>query len=82
LPIGSVERSQVTADARLNVSHSPLQFGTGEIAVAVVDRLELAADDGDQIFSEQSQLLTQHNELATGASDRLVIVFPEVGDSL
>jgi hypothetical protein len=35
---------------------------------------------GDQIFFEQSQLLTQHNELATDASDGLAVVFSEVGD--
>jgi hypothetical protein len=61
---------------------SPLQFGAGEIAVAVDDRFEFAAIDGDQMFSEQSQLLTQHNELATDASDGLAVVFSEVGNGL
>ncbi len=71
-----------SGDVRFNFFHSPLQFGAGEIAVTIVDCLEFAAVDGDQIFSEQSQLLTQHNELATDASDGLAVVFSEVGDGL
>jgi hypothetical protein len=63
-----------------NFFQSPLQFGAGEIAVAVVDRLELSAVDGDQILCEQSQLLTQHNELAAGTSNGLAVVFSEVGN--
>lgn len=34
------------------------------------------------MFSEQSQLLTQHHELATDASDGLAVVFSEAGDGL
>ena len=34
------------------------------------------------MFSEQSQLLTQYDELATDASDGLAVVFSEVGDGL
>lgn len=48
--------------------------------VAVVDGIEFTAIDGNQFFSEQSQLLTQHNELATDASDDLAVVFSEVGN--
>lgn len=75
LAILSIECSQVTVDARFNFFHSPIQFGAGEISVAVVNCFELAAIDGDQIFSEQSHLLTQRNELVTDASDSIVIVF-------
>ena len=82
MPIGSIECRQVTVDARFNFFHSPLQFGASEIAVAVGDCFEFAAVDGDQIFSEQSQLLTLHNELVTDASDGLAVVFSEVGDGL
>ena len=65
----TITPSKISALTRFNFLHSPLQFGAGEIAVAVVDCFELTAIDSDQIFSEQSQLLTQHNELATDASD-------------
>ncbi|MNR01990.1 hypothetical protein D3C85_1178260 [compost metagenome] len=82
MPIGSIECRQVTVDARFNFFHSPLQFGAGEIAVAIVDCFEFTAINGDQMFSKQSQLLTQHNELATDASDGLAVVFSEVGDGL
>jgi hypothetical protein len=50
--VGGVERRKVTVDTRFNFFHSPLQFGAGEVAVAIVDCLEFAAVDGDQIFSE------------------------------
>jgi hypothetical protein len=82
LPIGSIECRQVTADARFNFFHSPFQFGAGEIAVTIVDRFEFTAIDGNQIFSKQSQLLAEHDELATNASDGLAVVFSEVGNGL
>jgi hypothetical protein len=82
LPIGSIERSQVKVDARFNFFHSPLQFGAGEVAVTIVDGLEFTAVDGNQIFSEQSWLLTEHDELTADSSDGLAVVFSEVGDGL
>ncbi len=62
--------------------HSLLQFGAGKIAVTIADHLEFAAIGGYQMFAEKSQLLTQHNELATDASDGISVVFPKVGDGL
>ena len=54
LPVSGVEFDQVAIDARFNFFHSPLQLGTGEIPVAVIDGLELAAVDGDQGIREQT----------------------------
>ena len=44
LVIGGVELAQVTRDALLKRGPAPLDFPRREVAVAIVDRLELAAD--------------------------------------
>ena len=46
-PVGRVHRRQVTRDALFDLRHPPLHLGRGEVLVAVVHRLELAAVDGD-----------------------------------
>ena len=69
-------------DAGLNLFHAPLQLGTGEIAIPVIDCLELAAVDGDQGLGEQTELLAQHHELTADATDRGAVVLPEVGNGL
>ena len=74
--------SQVVIDAGLGLLHSPLKLGAGEVAVAVVDRLELAAIDGHKRFREQAKLLAQHHELPTDAADCLAVILAEVGDGL
>ncbi|MOA00449.1 hypothetical protein D3C78_1198110 [compost metagenome] len=80
LTICGIERRQITIDAGLNLRHSPLKLGAGEVAVAIVDRLELAAVDGHQRFGEQTKLLAQHHELPTDAADCLAVILAEVGD--
>lgn len=82
MPIRSIKCRQVTVDSRFDFFHPPLQFGAGEATAAVVDGFEFAAIDGDEIFTEQSQLLTQHYELATDAADGLAVNFSKVGDGL
>jgi hypothetical protein len=39
-------------DAGFDFLHTSLQFGSGEVAVAVIDRLEFAPVDGNQCFRE------------------------------
>ncbi len=82
LPVGSVQRSEVAADAGFDLLHSPLQLGTGEVAVANVDRLELAAVDCHQRFGEQTELLAQHHELPADTTNGFAVVLAEVGDGL
>jgi hypothetical protein len=82
LSISRIERSQITADARLDFFHASLQFGAGEIAVTVVHCLEFAAVDGNQVFAKQPRLLAEQNELAADAANGLAVVFSEVGDGL
>ena len=54
-----IERGQITADARLDFFHAPLQLGAGEVPVAVVQRLEFTTVNGNQVFAKQSQLLAE-----------------------
>jgi len=82
LTISGIQCAQVAIDAGLDLLHSPLKLGAGEVAVAVVDRLELAAIDGHKCFREQAKLLAQHHELPTDAADCLAVIFAEVSDGL
>jgi len=88
LQISRVEFCQVAVDAGLDLFHAPLQLGTGEVPVTVVDRLyplghkELAAINGSQGFCKQHQLSAQHDKLPTHTADRFAIVLTEVGDGL
>ncbi|KES24287.1 hypothetical protein FG99_11055 [Pseudomonas sp. AAC] len=59
-----------------------MQLGTGEVAVAIVDRLELATVDGHQCFGEQTELLAQHHELPADTTNGFAVVLAEVGDGL
>jgi hypothetical protein len=43
-----VHRPQIALDALIDLRHTPLHFRVGEVLVAVVHCLELAAVDGDQ----------------------------------
>lgn len=61
LTISGIKGGQVTVDVRLDFFHSALQFGAGEIAVAVVLCIEFAPVDGQQFFAKQPQPLAQHN---------------------
>jgi hypothetical protein len=62
--------------------HTLLGLVDRKVLVAVVDRLELAAVDGDQGRAEQAQLPAQDHELGTGGLDRRAVVLAEVGDGL
>ena len=54
----------------------------GEVLVAGVHRLELAAVDSGHRMGEQIQLPAQRDELAARRPDRRAVVLPEVGDGL
>ena len=61
---------------------TPLELGGGEVLVAVVDGLELAAVDGHQRLGKQIQPAAQHDELAAHSADGASVVLAEVGDGL
>src|SRR6266508_4273019 len=53
-----------------------------EIALAVIDRLELTAIDRDEFTAEELQLLTQQRKGTADLLDRLEVVFAKIGDRL
>jgi hypothetical protein len=46
--VRAVERRQIPGNARIDLGQAPLELGGGEVLVAIVDRLELAAINGYQ----------------------------------
>ena len=54
----------------------------GEVLVAVVDRLELAAIDCHDRLGDEVEAPAQDHKLPADALDRLAVVFPEVRDRL
>ena len=82
LPVRAVQLSQVASNTLLQLRHALLELGVGEVLVAVVDRLELAAIDRNDRLGEQIELAAQHDEFATDVADRLAIVLAEVGNRL
>jgi hypothetical protein len=74
--------AQIARDALFQLLHALLELGLGEVLVAVVDRLELAAVDGDRGLLEQAETTAQQDELAAGGADRITVVLAEVGDGL
>jgi hypothetical protein len=44
LPVGGVELLQIARNVLLNLRHAPVHLGAREVLVAIVDRLELAAN--------------------------------------
>ena len=68
-------------DALLQLALEPLNLARCEVALAVVDRLELAAVDGHH-RTEQLQFAAQHDEAAADASDALAVVSAEVSNGL
>ena len=57
--VGRLQRVQVALDALLDLLLTPLDLVRREVAVAAVDRLELAAVDRDDRLREQLQLAAQ-----------------------
>src|SRR3954454_15879750 len=53
-----------------------------EVALAIVDRLEFAAVDHDELATEQVQLLTKQRERAADLSDRHQVVLAKIGNGL
>jgi len=82
LAIGGVHRGHVAGDALLDLRDAGPQLGRREVLVAAVDRLELAAVDGDQSVREQAHAAAEKDEAPAGRLDRCAIVAAEVGNRL
>src|SRR5439155_5529978 len=82
LPVGGVELLQIAGDALLNLCHAPVHLGAREVLVAIVDRLELAAVNGDAGLREQAHHAAQCNEPRAYFADGRAIVLAEIGNRL
>src|SRR5215831_15978018 len=58
LQIGGVELAQISRHTLIDLRKSPLHLRAGEILIAIIDRLELAAVDRNARLREQAQLST------------------------
>jgi len=80
--IGGLQRCQVTLDALFDLLLALVDFARREVAVATVDRLELAAVDGHHRPGKQLQVPAQLHEAAADVADAFAIVMAEVGNGL
>src|SRR4029077_5420580 len=80
--VGRVERVEVALDALFDLLLALLHLAGREVAIARVDRLELAAVDGDHGLGEQLELAAQLDEAAAHVADADAVVMPEVGNGL
>ena len=71
---------QIPLNAGFNLLPAAFDLIGGIVAVAVIDRLELAAINGDHGFGKQIELAAQQHKLAADFADRLAIVFTEMGN--
>jgi len=78
LPVGGIELLQIARDALLNLRHAPVHLG----ALAIVDRLELTAVNGDAGLRQQTHHAAQRNETRAHFADGSAIVLAEVGNRL
>lgn len=69
-------------NAGVRLLDDPGDLGRREIAVPVVDRLELVAIERDHRLTDKTQRATQQNELAACRAMCRPVVAAEVGDSL
>ena len=73
---------QIVGYAVLNLLHPPCHLGLGEVPVPIVDRLELAAVDGNACHRQKPDPAAQLDKLRTHLADRSTVVFAKVGNRL
>ena len=82
LAVGGVELAQVARDALLDLRQPPLHFGSREVVVSGVDRLEFRAVNRDAGVRQQLHLPAQRNELRAHLLDGRAIVLAEIRNRL
>ena len=82
LPVGRIELAEITRDALFQLRTASLHLALGEVPVAVVHRLELAAVDGDAWGRKQPYLAAQIHEAGADLAQPGAIVLAEIGDRL
>jgi hypothetical protein len=80
--VGGLQRRQVALDALLDLLLTLVDLARGEVAIAAVDGLELAAVDGHDGLRKELQVPAQLHEAAADVSDALAVVMAEVGNGL
>ena len=80
--VGSVELAQIPRHALLDLSEAALHLRAREVLVAVVDRLELTAIDGDARCCQQTKLPAKGNELCAHPTDRRPVFLAKIGNRL
>src|SRR5258708_1707309 len=71
LQVGGVELAQIPCHALLDLSEAALHLRAREILVAVVDRFELTAVDGNARFRQQAHLSAKPSIARTGLSSQI-----------
>src|SRR5262249_57508766 len=82
LQVSRIELAQVSRHALLDLSNPALHLRAREVLVPVVDRLELAAIDGDARLRQQTNLSAQRHKLRTYLADRRPVILAEIGNRL
>src|SRR5262245_63334960 len=82
LPVGSVELAQIPRHALFDLSEAAIHLRAREVLVAVVDRLELAAIDGDARRRQQADLSAKRDKLRTHLAARRPVILAAIGNRL
>lgn len=82
LTIGGIHCRQITLDATINFLHPLVEFAPREVAVMGIDRLELAAINGDDRLGEEIQLAARHDKLTADVADSFAVIPSKVSNSL
>jgi len=77
LAIGAGDLAKIAFDALVDLLQPTLHLRLGEITIAGVHRLELAAVNGNEGILEQVQLPAQRHERTAHQANRFAIILPE-----
>lgn len=80
--VGGLQRVEVALDALLDLPLARIDLGWRDVAIPVVDRLELAAIDGHDGLREQLELPAHADEALADVADARCVVVTEVGNGL
>src|SRR3984893_13625764 len=78
--VGGIELAQIPRHALLDLSKPALHLRAREILVAIVDRFELAAVDGDARLRQKAYLSANRDELRAHLAYRRPVILAEIGN--
>ncbi len=82
LPIRPLGLLDIAADLLLQMRQAAGDLRLGEVAIAIVDGLELAAVDGNAVAPQHADPTAELHELGTGPANGRAVPAPEIGDGL